>query len=84
VHGIPSDKVRLAKGDIISIDCGVLYKGYYGDHAWTFPVGEVDEGAKKLLKNDEDKKDKAKTKRRQQEKSSHLSSLLSHFSTFLA
>ena len=50
VHGIPSDKVRLAKGDIISIDCGVLYKGYYGDHAWTFPVGEVDERAKKLLK----------------------------------
>jgi methionyl aminopeptidase len=50
VHGIPSDKVRLAEGDIISIDCGVLYKGYYGDHAWTFPVGEVDERAKKLLK----------------------------------
>ena len=40
VHGIPN-KEPLRNGDILSIDCGVLYKGYYGDHAYTFEVGEV-------------------------------------------
>lgn len=49
VHGIPSD-YPLHEGDIISIDCGVKMNGYYGDHAYTFPVGEVSEDVKKLLK----------------------------------
>lgn len=48
VHGIPGDK-SLSEGDIISIDCGVLYKGFYGDHAWTFPVGMIDRESEDLL-----------------------------------
>ena len=40
VHGIPCD-TPLKNGDIISIDCGVLKDGFYGDHAYTFSVGEV-------------------------------------------
>jgi methionyl aminopeptidase len=49
VHGIPSD-VPLKGGQIVGIDCGVLYKGYYGDAARTFAVGEVGEDARRLLK----------------------------------
>ncbi len=49
VHGIPND-VPLKEGYIVGIDCGVLYKGYYGDAARTFAVGEVDDEAKRLLK----------------------------------
>ena len=49
VHGIPNDKT-LKDGDIISIDCGVLKNGFYGDHAYTFEVGNVDPATKKLLK----------------------------------
>jgi methionyl aminopeptidase len=48
VHGIPSQR-RLKEGDIISLDVGVNYLGYYGDAAITFPVGEVDPEAKRLL-----------------------------------
>jgi len=48
VHGIPNDK-PLENGDIISIDCGVLKNDFYGDHAYTFEVGEVTEEIKKLL-----------------------------------
>jgi len=48
VHGIPND-TPLKNGDIISIDCGAIYKGYYGDHAYTFEVGEVSSEVKKLL-----------------------------------
>lgn len=48
VHGIPNDR-RLEEGDIISVDCGAIYKGYYGDHAYTFEVGEVAPEVKKLL-----------------------------------
>lgn len=49
VHGIPNNK-PLLEGDIISIDCGALKNGFYGDHAYTFEVGEVAEETKKLLK----------------------------------
>ena len=49
VHGIPGDKA-LKEGDLVSIDCGVLLDGFFGDHAWTFPVGKVDDQSKKLLK----------------------------------
>jgi methionyl aminopeptidase len=48
VHGIPND-VPLQDGDIVGIDCGVLYKGYYGDAARTFAVGEIDPEAQRLL-----------------------------------
>lgn len=49
VHGFPSD-YRLQEGDIVSIDCGTIYKGFYGDSAYTFPVGEIDAESAKLLK----------------------------------
>ncbi len=48
VHGIPSSE-RLRKGDIVSLDTGVYYKGFYGDAALTLTVGEVSNAAKKLL-----------------------------------
>src|SRR5210317_1301932 len=48
VHGIPNDK-PLVEGDIISIDCGALKNGFYGDHAYTFSVGEISPEIKKLL-----------------------------------
>ena len=49
VHGIPSDKVVLKDGDIISIDCATLLDGYNGDSCYTFPVGEVSDDVSKLL-----------------------------------
>jgi methionyl aminopeptidase len=49
VHGIPSDYV-LQDGDIISVDCGTYMDGYYGDTAYTFPVGEVSEEVMNLLR----------------------------------
>lgn len=48
VHGIPTDE-PLQNGDIVSVDCGVLMNGFYGDHAYTFEVGEVSPATKKLL-----------------------------------
>lgn len=48
VHGIPN-KIPLKDGDIVSIDCGVLMNGYYGDQAYTFEVGNIDIEIKKLL-----------------------------------
>jgi methionyl aminopeptidase len=48
VHGIPGLR-RLKEGDIISIDVGVRYKGYFGDAAATFPVGEISPEARKLI-----------------------------------
>lgn len=48
VHGIPNNK-PLIEGDIISIDCGAIKNGFYGDHAYTFEVGEVAPKTKKLL-----------------------------------
>lgn len=50
VHGIPSDKVVLKEGDVISVDCGVYKNGFHGDSAYTFCVGEVDEEVVKLLR----------------------------------
>jgi methionyl aminopeptidase len=49
VHGIPSGKRNLKEGDIVSLDFGALYKGFYSDAAVTLPVGKVDNGAKRLL-----------------------------------
>lgn len=49
VHGLPT-KRPLEEGDIAGIDCGVKMNGYYGDHAYTFEIGEVDPETKKLLR----------------------------------
>ncbi len=49
VHGIPSDKVVLKDGDIISVDCGTFMKGFVGDSAYTFAVGEISDDVKRLL-----------------------------------
>ncbi len=49
VHGIPNNE-PLKEGDIISIDCGAIKNGFYGDHAYTFAVGEIDPKIEKLLK----------------------------------
>jgi len=48
VHGIPGPR-ELKDGDIVGIDVGVELEGYHGDAAWTFPVGEVSDEAKRLL-----------------------------------
>jgi len=48
VHGIPSGYI-LKEGDIISIDCGVIMNGYYGDSAYTFAVGEINDEVRRLL-----------------------------------
>lgn len=49
VHGIPSPNRRLNAGDIVSLDLGVKYEGYYGDAAITLPVGEISPEARRLL-----------------------------------
>lgn len=54
VHGFPSENVILKSGDIISIDVGATYKGFVGDSAWTYPVGEISEDKKMLLKATEE------------------------------
>jgi methionyl aminopeptidase len=48
VHGVPNSK-PLEEGDVISIDCGALKNGFYGDHAYSFEIGEVAPEVKKLL-----------------------------------
>lgn len=50
VHGIPSKDRILQEGDIISLDAGVIYKGYHSDSARTYPVGKVSEKAERLMK----------------------------------
>ncbi len=49
VHGIPSHKVKLHDGDIISVDIGAQYKGYHGDSAWTYAVGNISDEKKQLM-----------------------------------
>lgn len=51
VHGIPSKDRVLKEGDIITLDIGACYKGYHGDSAWTYPVGEIDDDKKYLLEH---------------------------------
>ncbi|RLD98426.1 MAG: type I methionyl aminopeptidase, partial [Aquificota bacterium] len=50
IHGIPSTRRVIKEGDIVSMDVGVCYKGYYGDGATTVAVGEVEDRVKELLK----------------------------------
>ena len=52
VHGIPSEKRVLKAGDIVSIDCGVVLDGYYGDSAITVPVGESQRRAAEAARSD--------------------------------
>jgi methionyl aminopeptidase len=49
VHGIPSERVVLEDGDILSIDCGAIIEGWHADAAVTVPVGEVDDESKRLI-----------------------------------
>lgn len=49
VHGIPSKRVKLKNGDLISVDIGAMYKGYHGDSAWTYAVGKVTEEVSNLM-----------------------------------
>lgn len=49
VHGLPSEKCILKEGDIVSIDCGTLKNGFYGDSAYTFEVGKVSDEIHELL-----------------------------------
>lgn len=49
IHGIPSDKVILKDGDVVSVDVGAFYNGYHGDNAYTYEVGEVAPEVKRLL-----------------------------------
>lgn len=48
IHGFPNNK-PLKEGDVVSIDVGACYKGYHGDSAWTYPVGNISDEDKKLL-----------------------------------
>lgn len=54
VHGFPLEDVVLKEGDIISVDIGATYGGLVGDSAWTYPVGEISEENKRLLKTTEE------------------------------
>lgn len=49
IHGIPSEKMILKEGDIVSIDIGAKFRGYHGDNAWTFPCGKISPEAQALL-----------------------------------
>ncbi|MCP4593742.1 MAG: type I methionyl aminopeptidase, partial [bacterium] len=49
VHGIPSNRQRLADGDVVSIDCGTIVDGYHGDAAITFTVGKASSEARRLV-----------------------------------
>lgn len=49
VHGLPTNR-PIQEGDIVSVDCGAIMNGFYGDHAYTFEIGDVAPEVKKLLK----------------------------------
>ncbi len=52
VHGIPGNR-KLRNGDIVTLDIGACYKGYHGDSAWTYAVGEISEERKYLMEHTE-------------------------------
>ena len=49
IHGIPSAKVRINEGDIVSVDLGAMFEGYHGDNAATFACGDISAEAKRLM-----------------------------------
>lgn len=53
VHGIPGNR-KLKDGDIVTLDIGACYKGYHGDSAWTYPVGNISNEVKELLRETEE------------------------------
>lgn len=53
VHGIPGNR-KIKNGDIITLDIGACYKGYHGDSAWTYAVGEISAEKELLMKNTEE------------------------------
>ena len=53
IHGIPSDKLRIQEGDIVSVDVGAFYKGFHSDTCYTFAVGDITEDARALLTDTE-------------------------------
>ncbi|HTY11990.1 MAG TPA: type I methionyl aminopeptidase [Bacteroidota bacterium] len=57
VHGIPGNRV-LKEGEIVSLDVGVVKEGFFGDGAWTFPVGKVSEGKARLMRITQESLDK--------------------------
>lgn len=59
VHGIPSPKRALQDGDIVGLDFGVIYKGYFGDSAYTVPVGKVSSEAQRLMDSTRDSLERA-------------------------
>ena len=59
VHGIPKKGIKLKNGDIVTLDTVIEHKGYYVDHAITFPVGEIGVERRKLLKTAKEGLDKA-------------------------
>jgi len=54
IHGIPSSKIILKEGDIVSLDVGATYQGYCGDACRTYPVGQISEKAERLVKTTEE------------------------------
>lgn len=54
IHGIPSNKRRIAEGDIVSVDVGAFYKGFHSDTCYTFAVGEISPEASALMKTTEE------------------------------
>ena len=56
VHGIPSRKRILKEGDIVSLDAGVIYKGYHSDAARTYGVGKISKEAELLIENTKKRK----------------------------
>jgi methionyl aminopeptidase len=54
VHGIPNDSREIFSGDIVTVDVGCIYQGYYSDAAYTYPVGKISSQIQKLLQVTED------------------------------
>ncbi len=54
VHGIPDDRTILEEGSIIGVDIGAFMDGFCGDSAWSYPVGQVDDGTQRLLQATEE------------------------------
>ena len=54
VHGIPNDSREIFSGDIVTVDVGCIYQGYYSDAAYTYPVGKISSQTQKLLQVTED------------------------------
>jgi methionyl aminopeptidase len=81
VHGMPSSE-ELCEGDILSLDFGVLYKGFYGDSAVTFPIGKVSREAKALIQITEECLYKAIDQMREGKRLSDLSSSIQQHAEF--